>query len=140
VIVPLWVVVTLATAWIQWDIFANLLGRPWSVFLVLLMLAGIWGAFKYMNDGRELAAFLSSSAFILGLMAATMVGNYPYWLRSTVDPAYGLTAANTASASYGLRIAMVWFAVGITLATGYFVNLFRSIRGKVSEDADGHGY
>jgi hypothetical protein len=43
----------------------------------------------------------------------------------------------------------VWFAVGITLAAGYFVstlaagdfvNMYRSIRRKVSEDADGHGY
>ena len=45
-----------------------------------------------------------------------MVGNYPFWLRSTIDPSYGLTAANTASARYGLQIALVWFAVGITLA------------------------
>ena len=140
VVVPLWVVVTLATAWIQPDIFANLLARPWSIVLVLIMFAGIWGVFKYLNDGRELAAFLSSAAFLLGLMAATMAGNYPFWLRSTVDPSYGLTAANTASASYGLQVALLWFAVGITLAVGYFVNLFRSIRGKVGEDANGHGY
>ena len=37
-------------------------------------------------------------------------------------------------------IVLLWFAVGITLAVGYFVNLFRSIRGKVGEDAGGHGY
>ena len=29
---------------------------------------------------------------------------------------------------------------GLTLAAGYFVNMYRSIRRKVSEDADGHGY
>jgi cytochrome bd ubiquinol oxidase subunit II len=73
-------------------------------------------------------------------MAATMAGNYPYWLRSTVDPAYGLTAANTASASYGLQIALLWCAVGLTLAVGYYISLFRSIRGKVGDDADSHGY
>jgi cytochrome bd ubiquinol oxidase subunit II len=140
VVVPLWVVVTLATAWVQPEILPNLLARPWSIFLVLIMLAGIWSVFRYLHHGRELAAFLSSSAFLLGLMAATMVGNYPYWLRSTVDPTFGLTASNTAAASYGLQIALLWFAVGITLATGYFVNLYRSIRGKVGEDANGHGY
>jgi cytochrome d ubiquinol oxidase subunit II len=139
-VVPLWAVVTAATAWIQRDVFANLVARPWSIILVLIMLAGIWGVFKSLNDGRELAAFLSSSAFLLGLMASTMVGNYPFWLRSTVDPTYGLTAANTAAASYGLRVALVWFAVGVTLAVGYFINLYRSIRGKASEDASGHGY
>jgi cytochrome d ubiquinol oxidase subunit II len=139
-VVPLWVVVTLATAWIQPEIFAKLLARPWSVVFVLIMLAGVWGVFKYGNSGRELTAFLSSSAFLLGVMAATMAGNYPFWLRSTVDPSYGLTAANTASASHGLQVALVWFAVGMTLALAYFVNLFRSIGSKVGEDADGHGY
>jgi cytochrome d ubiquinol oxidase subunit II len=139
-VVPLWVVVTAATAWIQPDNVANLLARPWSFLLVLIMLAGIWGVFKYSSSGRELAAFLASAAFIVGLMAATMVGNYPFWLRSTVDPSYGLTATNTASASYGLQIALIWFAVGIALAVAYFVNLFRSIRGKVGADANGHGY
>jgi cytochrome bd-type quinol oxidase subunit 2 len=104
------------------------------------MLGGIWGVFKFGKSGRELAAFLSSSSFLLGLMAATMTGNYPFWLRSTVDPSYGLTAANTASASHGLQVALVWFAVGITLAVVYFVNLFRSIGSKVSADAGGHGY
>jgi cytochrome d ubiquinol oxidase subunit II len=139
-VVPLWVVVTLTTAWIQPGIFANLLARPWSIVFVLLMLAGLWGTFKYTKDGRELAAFLSSSAFLVGLMAATMAGNYPFWLRSTVNPAYSLTAANSAAANYGLRIAVLWFSVGIVLAVGYFVTLFRSIRGKVGEHPNGHGY
>jgi cytochrome bd ubiquinol oxidase subunit II len=139
-VVPLWVVVTLATAWIQRDIFANLLARPWSIVIVVIMFVALWGVFKYLRDGRELPAFLSSAAFLLGLMAATMAGNYPFWLRSTIDPAYGLTAANTAAASYGLQIALGWFAVGITLAACYFVNLYGSIRAKVDDDADGHGY
>jgi cytochrome bd ubiquinol oxidase subunit II len=140
VVLPLWVVVTLATAWIQPEIFRNLLARPWSIALVVLMLAGIGGVFKFLRNGRELAAFLSSSAFLLGLMGATMTGNYPFWLRSTVDPAYGLTAGNTAAASYGLRLALRWFAVGVALAVAYFVNLYRSIRGKVGDDANEHGY
>jgi cytochrome d ubiquinol oxidase subunit II len=139
-VVPLWVVVTLATAWVQPDIFAKLLARPWSIVLVVIMLAGIWGVFRYQKSGRELAAFLSSSAFLLGMMAATMAGNYPFWLRSTLDSSYGLTAGNTASARYGLQVALFWFAVGIALAVAYFVNLYRSIREKVGEDADGHGY
>jgi len=139
-VVPLWAVVTLATLWIQREIFANLVARPWSIVIVFLMLAGIWGVFRCLKDGRELAAFLSSTAFLVGLMAATMVGNYPFWLRSTVDPSYGLTAGNTAAGSFGLQVALVWFTVGIALAAGYFVNLFRLIRGKVGEETSGHGY
>jgi cytochrome bd ubiquinol oxidase subunit II len=67
-----------------------------------------------------------------------MIGNYPYWLRSTVDPSYSLTASNTASATYGLRVALAWWLIGIALATGYFVNLFRSLRGKVATRSGEH--
>ena len=138
-VLPLWVLATAATAWVQPDIFKNLLARPWSLVFVLLMLGGFWGGFRFLNQQRELLAFLSSSAFLVGLVGATMAGNYPYWLRSTLDPAYSLTAENTAAGGYGLRTALAWWIIGITLAVGYFTYLFRSIRGKVVPDTEGHG-
>lgn len=135
---PLWGLVTIATAWIRPEVFTTLAARPWSIVLVPSMFAGLWGVFHYLKRRRELAAFLCSSLFLAGLLAATMTGNYPYWLRSTIDPAYSLTAVRTASATYGLQMALAWWMIGITLAVGYFVFLYRSIRGKV--DASEHGY
>lgn len=139
-VLPLWVLVTLATVWIQPEIYKNLLARPWSLGFVLLMLGGFWGGFRFLNQGRELAAFLSSSSFLLGLLGATMAGNYPYWMRSTLDAAHSLTAANTAAEPYGLRAALAWWIIGITLAVGYFAYLFRSMRGKVGAGVEGHGH
>jgi cytochrome d ubiquinol oxidase subunit II len=136
----LWALVTLATAWIQPTVCTNLFTRPWSLGFVLLMLGGLLGVFRFLKREQELAAFLSSSAFLLGLMAATMAGNYPLWLRSTLDPAHSLTAANTAAESYALQVGLVWWSVGITLAGGYFVYVFHSFRGKVDAGAAGHGY
>jgi cytochrome d ubiquinol oxidase subunit II len=138
-VLPLWVLVTLATAWIQPEVYRNLLARPWSLVFVLLMLGGFCGSFRFLKQQRELFAFLSSSAFLVGLLGATLTGNYPYWLRSTLDPAYSLTAANTAAESYGLRTALAWWIIGITLAAGYFTYLYRSIRGKVDPGGAGHG-
>lgn len=137
-VLPLWVRASAATAWVQPDIFKNLLARPWSLVFVLLMLGGFWGGFRFLNQQRGLLAFLSSSAFLVGLLGATMAGNYPYWLHSTLDPAYSLTAQNTAAANYGLRTALAWRLIGITLAVGYFTYLFRTIRGKVVPDTEGH--
>ena len=102
-------------------------------------IAGAWGAFRFPRRGRELAAFLSSSAFLLGMVATALAGNYPFWLRSTLDPSYSLTASNTASARYGMGVALTWWAVGIALVAGYFTYLFRSMRGKVGADS-GAGY
>ena len=87
------------------DVFSNLFVRPWSLLFVLLSFGGLGGAFRFQKAGRDLAAFVSSTAFLLGLIAATMIGNYPFWLRSTIDPAFSLTAANTASAHHGLQWA-----------------------------------
>jgi cytochrome d ubiquinol oxidase subunit II len=86
---------------------------------------------------RDLAAFLSSIAFLLGLLAATMAASYPFWLRSTLDPAHSLSAENAAARTHALQVGVVWWTIGIILVRAYFVHLFRSFRGKA--DA-GHGH
>src|SRR5262249_496155 len=106
---PLWVMATLATFLVQPDVLTNLAARPWSLGFVLLMVGGFAGGFRFLARERELAAFLSSCALLLGLFGAAMAGNYPYWLRSTIEPAHGLTAANSATGAYGLRAALYWW-------------------------------
>ena len=133
-VVVLWIVVTVATAAVQREVLSNLVARPWSIVFVVLSAGGLCGVFRFLKLGRELAAFLSSAAFLLGLMAATMIGNYPFWLRSTIDPAFSLTAANTIAAPYGMQVALVWWIVGIALVAGYFCYLFHSLRGKIEID------
>jgi cytochrome bd ubiquinol oxidase subunit II len=140
VVLPLWLAVTVATAQLRPETFTNVLARPWLLGFVVLMLGGVGGVFRFLRRGRELASFLSSSAFLLGLLAATMAGIYPIWLRSTINPAYNLTAENSAAKSYGLQVALVWWVIGIMLAAAYFVNLFRSNRGKVDVRTEGHSY
>jgi cytochrome d ubiquinol oxidase subunit II len=127
----LWIAATAATAWVRPDIFSALASRPWSFLFVAVAFAGAWGAFRFPRRGRDLAAFLSSSAFLLGMLAATLAGHYPFWLRSTVDPSHSLTAFNSASAPYSMGVALTWWTVGITLVVGYFIYLFRWMRAKV---------
>jgi cytochrome d ubiquinol oxidase subunit II len=141
VAVPLWALVTGATARIQPIVFTNLLSRPWSVGFVVLMFAGFCGVVHFLRreQERDLAAFVSSIAFLLGLLAATMAGNYPFWLRSTLDPAHSLTAENAAANVHALQIGVGWWAIGIILVGAYFVYVFRSFRGKVDADS-GYGH
>jgi cytochrome d ubiquinol oxidase subunit II len=131
IVAGLWILITIATVVIQRDVFTNLFVRPWSLVFVVLAFVGLWSIFSSLHQQKELAAFAGSSAFLVGLIGATMCGNYPYWLRSTIEPSFGLTAENTASARDSLRLALVWWSVGMTLVSCYFAYLFRSIRGKV---------
>jgi cytochrome d ubiquinol oxidase subunit II len=70
------------------------------------------------------------------MLAATLAGQYPYWLRSTLDPSYSLTALNSASDHYALRVALTWWPVGIALVAVYFTFLFRWIWGKVDVETE----
>ena len=86
-IVPAWVLVTAATAWVQPEVLGNLVARPWSVVFVGTAFAGLVGVFRCERHGDTWVAFAASSTFIASLLLTTMIGNYPYWLRSTIDPA-----------------------------------------------------
>jgi cytochrome d ubiquinol oxidase subunit II len=138
--VPLWILVTLSTAWLNFQLFANLWFRPWTLILVLVVLASLVGIFHFQRQRREGAAFLASSLFLLSILAATMAGNYPNLLRSTLDPQFSITAANAAAGAYGLQIGLMWGSVGLTLAAAYFLYLYRSFGGKVEPPTAGHGY
>jgi len=59
-------------------------------------------------------------------------------LPSTLGAQYNLTIWNAAAQSYGLRVGVVWWGIGIVLALVYFTYLYRSFRGKV--ELEGEGY
>jgi cytochrome bd ubiquinol oxidase subunit II len=48
-----------------------------------------------------------------------------------------LTIYNSKAGDYGLKVGIVWWTIGIGLASGYFVYLYRSFRGKVALDENG---
>jgi cytochrome d ubiquinol oxidase subunit II len=135
-VLVLWVAATAATVWVRPEVFSSLVSRPWAFVFVALAIAGALGALWIPSRGRELAAFLSSSTFVVGMLAATLAGNYPFWLRSTIAPAYSLTAGNSVAGSYGMGVALAWWAIGIVLAVAYFGYLFRSMAGKVEASAE----
>ncbi len=121
------------------EVLTNLVARPWSLIFVGTAFLELAGVFRFERHGNQWAAFAASSTFIGSLMLTTMIGNYPNWLRSTIDPALSLTADNSAAGAYGLRAALAWCSVGLGLATVYFVMVFRHMRAKVELD-NGGGY
>jgi cytochrome d ubiquinol oxidase subunit II len=53
------------------------------------------------------------------------------------NPVYSLTVMNAQAGSYGLKIGLVWWVIGVTLASVYFSVVFRSFAGKVGASATG---
>ena len=130
-------VVTLVTFQVQPQVLQNLNAWPLGYVFPLLAIAGATGVRWFIARQKERAAFLSSAAFITGMLTSVVFGVYPMVLPAR-DTRYSLTVANSAAADYGLKIGLAWWSLGIILATGYFIFLYRSFAGKVSS-GDSHG-
>jgi cytochrome d ubiquinol oxidase subunit II len=136
----LWVVVGIATDTVNPDVWAALPHRPLGLIFTALALGGLFLAFYGQKQQRYLRAFLGSSAFILGLLAATAACVFPVMLRSSLDRTLDLTALNSTVAPRGLATGLKWWVLGFPIAIGYIVMLFRIHRGKVSAAGEGEGY
>ena len=139
-LIVLWLLATFATARLAPEIFRALGARPLAWLATLLFLAGLSASFVGRQRGRDLVAFLGSSAFLLGVLAATAASVYPVWLRSSGEAPLSLTALNSASGEYSLRVGLYWWPVGFVLAIVYFTILFRIHRGRAQAAEEGEGY
>jgi cytochrome d ubiquinol oxidase subunit II len=139
-VLVLWVVASYATFVANPSIYQNLPRAPLAWVATLIFLGGLGVVFLGIRRERYLLAFLGSGAFILGILAATAANVYPVMLKSTLDPAYDLTALNAAVSGHGLRTGLVWWLIGFPIALGYLAFLFRFHRGKVKAAAEGEGY
>ena len=131
----LWVAATAATAWVRPEALSGLASRPWAFAFVAMSAGGLWGIFRFPERGRELAAFLSSSAFLLGMVATALAGQLPVLAAVDARPCVQPHGLQPASGRYGMGVALTWWAIGIVLVAGYFTYLFRSMRGKVGVDS-----
>jgi cytochrome d ubiquinol oxidase subunit II len=103
---------------------------PWGFVFPVLAVVGLLGIRLSRAAEAELRAFLCSSAFIAGLLTSAAFGVFPNLLTATTDPSYSLTVHNAAADPYGLRIGLLWWIVGMTLASGYTIFVYRHFAGK----------
>lgn len=136
----LWALVTAATIRLNPSFLHALSSRLLVGLLGAIALAGYLLAIGGLSRGRQLAAFLGSSAFLAGLSLATAACSFPVLLRARGDDALSLTTQNAGGDPAGLRTALVWLSVGVPLAVFYFVTIFRLHRGKAAPARDGEGY
>jgi cytochrome d ubiquinol oxidase subunit II len=112
--------------------------HPWGLIFPAISAGGLLGVIRFLKRQRDQAAFLSSCAFILGLLCSAAMGLYPNLLPSNVDAGHSLTVTSVSAASYGLRIGLFWFVPAFALAMAYSVFVYRRFAGKVGTQPEGH--
>ena len=126
---------TMVTFAVQPQILANFKTWPAGFVLPAIAIAGLAGVQFELRRPSELNAFLASCAYLLGMLTSVVFGVYPMVLPAR-DQIHSLTVTNAKAGAYGLKIGLIWWIIGMILAAGYFIYVYRTFAGKVSADAD----
>jgi cytochrome d ubiquinol oxidase subunit II len=136
--IPLAFGASIATFYIQPQVYTSFTQRPWGVIFPLISVLGLLAAGFFNVLKRDLPAFLSSSAFIVGMLSTSAFSLYPLVLPAA-NHVNSLTINNASASQYGLVFGLIWWIVGIILAALYFIITYRRFRGKVTA-APSEGY
>ncbi len=128
-----------ATLYIRPDLLNNY--KRWPVlYAIPALVAGcLFDMSRENARGKERAAFLSSCAYLVFMLVGAAAGVYPNLLTSTTDPALNVTVYNAHAGHYALSVGLIWWSLGMAIAVGYFVFVYRMFRGKVTATSR-HGY
>jgi cytochrome d ubiquinol oxidase subunit II len=99
--------------------------HPGLYLVVALMAVAFFATVLLQALGHDFAAFAASSLLILGAIASIAIALYPNLLPAQPDPAYSLTIYNAAAAPYGLKVALIWFLIGLALIVIYMLVMHR---------------
>ncbi|HEX4006555.1 MAG TPA: cytochrome d ubiquinol oxidase subunit II [Acidobacteriaceae bacterium] len=142
----LWVallVVTLislpATIAVRPSALANYEAHPMLFAIPPLVVATLIGILSFTKQRKPLAAFASSSLYLVFMLVGAAVGLYPTLLPSSSDPTRSITIANALTGPHSLHVGLVWWSIGLVLALGYIITSYWLFRGKVSAEA-GYGH
>jgi cytochrome d ubiquinol oxidase subunit II len=130
----------IAVTGIRPELWENYSRHVWGCLFPLAGVLGLAGCRVYTRRGNDRAAFLSSSLFIISMLASTAFGLFPDVLPSSLKEEYSLTIFNTAAHTSGLTIGLGWWLSGMIAVAAYFIYVYRAFRGKAGTDGHGGGY
>jgi cytochrome d ubiquinol oxidase subunit II len=112
-------------------LLTNYAAHP-GLYLVVVLTGGAFIATVLLAAfGRDLGAFGASGLLIVGAVASIAVALYPNLLPATPDPRHSLTIYNASTSSYGLKVALIWFVIGLALIGIYTLVTHRPFVGRV---------
>ncbi len=113
------------------QLFLSFRDHPWGIVFPVIALTGLFGIKWYNRIKQERLAFGASCAYLVGMLTSVMFSLYPNVLPSSLNPFQALTIANSKASDHGLKIGLIWCAIGMALAVGYTIYTYRSFAGKI---------
>jgi cytochrome d ubiquinol oxidase subunit II len=130
-LVAITIVSLVSTVWVRRSMLENYTHYPVALTIPVLVMASLSGIPVYCRSGRVRAAFRCSCLYLTFMLVGAAAGLYPTMLPSTTDSARDITIARAISGRYALSAGLSWWTLGIVIAIGYFVFVYRMFAGKV---------
>jgi len=134
VYVLLYVVATVATAFVSPHLFAGLLGNPIFWLLVVLMVGAVSVFPAMTKKERPFLAFLATSTMTLAGIGFAALSLFPRLVPSITNLDYSLTIYNASSTPRTLTVMLIIALIGMPFVIGYTVVIYRVFKGKVILD------
>jgi cytochrome bd ubiquinol oxidase subunit II len=131
------IVSLIATYEVSPQVMNNYRAYPVGLIIPLAVLVSLGIMLWATSTQKEMPAFLASGAYIAVMLVGAVFALYPIVLPAT-NPVYCLTIYNSAAGHHGLTVGIVWWCIGMVLALGYFIFIFRMFRGKVRLEEGGY--
>jgi cytochrome bd ubiquinol oxidase subunit II len=129
-----------ATLAIRPGLLANYRRLPVLYVIPAAVALSLFNMRRASLKGSERGAFFSSCAYLIFMLVGAAAAVYPNLLLSTTDPVLNITVQNAHSGQHSLSIGLIWWGLGMAIAIGYFVFVYRMFRGKVTAASGEHGY
>ncbi|GAB6038421.1 cytochrome d ubiquinol oxidase subunit II [Fundidesulfovibrio butyratiphilus] len=114
-------------------VFANYLSNPLLFVIVLLPVGGLVMQRVYIGQHRPGRAWVASAVTIAGVALFGVIGIFPALLPSSLNPAWSMTIANSASSPLTLKIMLGVALVFVPLVIIYQGWVYKTFLHKVTE-------
>ncbi|MCU0848136.1 MAG: cytochrome d ubiquinol oxidase subunit II [Spirochaetes bacterium] len=88
----------------------------------------------FINLGKDLASFITSSSSLLGLWAISGSILFPNLVKASNNPDYNLTIYNSSSGQLTLTVMLIIAAIGMPIVIAYSVYIYRVFKGKTVQN------
>ena len=138
--VPLLLIVLVESRVVRPDLPGRALSNPFWWLGLVVIAASIVILVSGLTSQREFRACLGSNFLIVALLATGATAVFPVMLHSTLATEDSLTAYSVACSPSTLRLAGLWWPVGLALSIFYFIFISRRYAGKVRVQHDTQGF
>jgi cytochrome d ubiquinol oxidase subunit II len=138
--VPMFLVISVESHAVRPDAFERAIHSPFCWFGITVTLIAACTLISGISAHRELRTFLGSNFILIGLLTTGGAAIFPVMLYSTLGAENSMTAYCAAATENSLRLALIWWPLGLALAVAYFLFISRRYAGKVNVRHDTQGY